>query len=56
MATPTRDDYRAQTLPLRTLIDAANIIQRALDKRFAPLGLSFRQQQLLGLLYLAKEP
>ncbi len=52
----TRDDYHAQTQPLMTLIDAANVTQRALDKRLTPLRLGVSWAQILHWLYSAKEP
>ena len=39
-----------------TLIDAANIAERVLENRLAPLGLSCPQQQLLERLLAAKGP
>jgi DNA-binding MarR family transcriptional regulator len=47
---------RSATLPFIVLIDAGNVVQRALEKRLQHLGLSVAQQRILTLLLLAKEP
>jgi DNA-binding MarR family transcriptional regulator len=41
--------------PLATLIDAANIAQRGLEKRLGGLKLSVAQQRILANVYAAKE-
>ena len=46
---------REETLPLMTLVDAANIAQRGLEKRLGGLKLSVAQQRILALVYFAKE-
>ena len=38
-----------------TLIDAANIAQRGLEKRLSNLNLSVAQERILALVYFAKE-
>src|SRR4030065_242484 len=38
-----------------TLIDAANIAQRGLEKRLSHLNLSVAQERILALVYFAKE-
>ena len=46
---------RETVRPLATLIDAANIAQRGLEKRLAGLKLSVAQQRILANVYSAKE-
>src|SRR5947207_9958921 len=55
MALPARDAVRTETTPLLTLVDAANIAQRGLEKRLGHLKLSVAQQRILALVYYAKE-
>src|SRR5262249_26199449 len=50
-----KDAIRSETLPLMTLIDAANIAQRGLEKRLSHLNLSVAQERILALVYFAKE-
>ena len=50
-----KDSIRSETLPLMTLIDAANIAQRGLEKRLSHLNLSVAQERILALVYFAKE-
>ncbi len=50
-----KDTVRSETLPLMTLVDAANVAQRALEKRLGPLKLSVAQQRILALVYFASE-
>src|SRR3972149_4723693 len=50
-----KDAVREETLPLMTLVDAANIAQRGLEKRLGGLKLSVAQQRILALVYFAKE-
>lgn len=50
-----KDSIRTETLPLMTLVDAANIAQRGLEKRLSHLNLSVAQQRILALVYFAKE-
>jgi DNA-binding MarR family transcriptional regulator len=52
---PDKDTVRTETLPLMTLIDAANVAQRGLEKRLSHLRLSVAQQRILALVYYAKE-
>ena len=40
---------------MMTLIDAANVAQRGLEKRLSHLRLSVAQQRILALVYFAKE-
>jgi DNA-binding MarR family transcriptional regulator len=47
---------RKDTLPLMTLVDAANVAQRGLEKRLSHLQLSVAQQRILAMVYFAKEP
>lgn len=56
MSSLNKDAIRAETLPLMTLIDAANIAQRGLEKRLSHLNLSVAQERILALVYFAKEP
>ncbi len=56
MPSVDRDAVRRDTEPFMTLVDAANIAQRGLEKRLGPLGLSVAQQRILALVYFAKEP
>ena len=51
----TKDSVRSDTLPLMLLVDAANVIQRGLEKRLSQLKLSVPQQRILTLVYFAKE-
>jgi MarR family transcriptional regulator, organic hydroperoxide resistance regulator len=46
---------RDAVAPLATLIDAANIAQRGLEKRLGGLKLSVAQQRILANVYSAKE-
>ena len=55
MALPARDAVRTETTPLMTLVDAANVAQRGLEKRLGHLKLSVAQQRILALVYYAKE-
>src|SRR3972149_2438531 len=55
MSTFEKDAVREETLPLMTLVDAANIAQRGLEKRLGGLKLSVAQQRILSLVYFAKE-
>lgn len=55
MAPFDKDAIRSDTLPLMTLIDAANVAQRGLEKRLSHLHLSVAQQRILALVYFAKE-
>ena len=55
MATLNKDAVRTETLPMMTLIDAANVAQRGLEKRLSHLKLSVAQQRILALVYYAKE-
>ena len=50
-----KDAIRTETLPLMTLVDAANVAQRGLEKRLSHLKLSVAQQRILALVYFAKE-
>ena len=50
-----KQTIRAETLPLMTLVDAANVAQRGLEKRLSHLKLSVAQQRILALVYFAKE-
>ncbi len=43
-------------IPLMTLIDAANVAQRGLEKRLSRLKLSVAQERILALVYFAEEP
>src|SRR5712691_5429103 len=55
MALPAKDTVRTETTPLMTLVDAANVAQRGLEKRLGLLKLSVAQQRILALVYYAKE-
>ena len=55
MAKLNKDTVRSETLPLMVLVDAANIVQRGLEKRLSHLKLSVPQQRILTLAYFAKE-
>jgi DNA-binding MarR family transcriptional regulator len=55
MELPAADIYQAQTLVLTTIIDAGNIVQRALEKRLGAFDLGVAQQRLLALVYYAGE-
>ncbi len=55
MTNLAKDSVRSETMPLMTLIDAANVAQRGLEKRLAHLKLSVAQQRILALVYYAKE-
>ena len=55
MTNSGKQSVPTETLPLFTLIDAANVAQRGLEKRLAPLKLSVAQQRILALVYYAKE-
>jgi DNA-binding MarR family transcriptional regulator len=39
-----------------TLVDAANVAQRGLEKRLSHLQLSVAQERILALVYFAREP
>jgi DNA-binding MarR family transcriptional regulator len=39
-----------------TLVDAANVAQRGLEKRLSHLQLSVAQERILSLVYFAREP
>lgn len=39
-----------------TLVDAANVAQRGLEKRLGHLRLSVAQQRILAMVYFAKDP
>ena len=56
MTSLNKDAIRTETQPLMTLVDAANIAQRGLEKRLSHLKLSVAQQRILALVYFAKEP
>jgi DNA-binding MarR family transcriptional regulator len=51
-----KETVRRETTPIMTLIDAANVAQRGLEKRLGHLQLSVAQQRILALVYFAKEP
>jgi DNA-binding MarR family transcriptional regulator len=55
LTTLNADAIRSETLPMMTMIDAANIAQRGLEKRLSHLRLSVAQQRILGLVYFARE-
>jgi DNA-binding MarR family transcriptional regulator len=55
MAMPRKDVVQAEAASLTTLIDAANIAQRALEKRLSRLKLSVTQQRILSDVYYARE-
>jgi DNA-binding MarR family transcriptional regulator len=50
-----KESVRKDTLPLMTLVDAANVAQRGLEKRLGHLRLSVAQQRILALVYFARE-
>jgi DNA-binding MarR family transcriptional regulator len=50
-----RDAVFKESMPLMTLVDAANVAQRGLEKRLGHLRLSVAQQRILALVYFAKE-
>lgn len=50
-----RDAIFNESQPLMTLIDAANVAQRGLEKRLGHLRLSVAQERILALVYFAKE-
>lgn len=50
-----KDAVKNETTPLMTLVDAANVAQRGLEKRLAHLQLSVAQERILALVYFAKE-
>jgi DNA-binding MarR family transcriptional regulator len=52
---PAKEAVRLETLPFMTLIDAANVAQRGLEKRLGHLKLSVAQQRILALVYFAHE-
>jgi DNA-binding MarR family transcriptional regulator len=49
-----KDAIRKETLPLMVLIDAGNVIERALEKRLLGLNLSVAQQRILTHVYSAE--
>lgn len=51
-----KDSVQKETTPLMTLVDAANVAQRGLEKRLSHLQLSVAQERILQLVYFAKEP
>lgn len=51
-----KQQARLDTLPLMVLIDAGNVIERALEKRLLPLGIAVSQARILEFLYLAGQP
>ena len=55
MPLPAREAVKSEISPLTTLFDAANIAQRALEKRLSHLRLSVAQERILALAYYAKE-
>src|SRR3954452_4728587 len=55
MALPGKEAVQTETTPLMTLVDAANVAQRGLEKRLGHLKLSVAQQRILALVYYAKE-
>ena len=50
-----KDAIHLESLPLDTLVDAANVAQRGLEKRLSHLKLSVAQQRILAMVYLAEE-
>ena len=50
-----KEAIRNETQPLNTLVDAANVAQRGLEKRLSHLRLSVAQQRILAMVYFAKE-
>ncbi len=55
MPSVDKEAVRIETAPLMTLVDAANVAQRGLEKRLGHLKLSVAQQRILALVYYAKE-
>ncbi len=55
MTNLAKESVRSETMPLMTLIDAATVAQRALEKRLTHLKLSVAQARILALAYYAKE-
>jgi DNA-binding MarR family transcriptional regulator len=55
LTTLDKNSIRKETLPLMTMIDAANVAQRGLEKRLSHLKLSVAQQRILALVYFAHE-
>ena len=55
MSLPAREAVQRETSAITTLVDAANIAQRALEKRLGHLRLSVAQERILALVYYAKE-
>ena len=55
MPLPGKEAVQTETTPLMTLVDAANVAQRGLEKRLGHLKLSVAQQRILALVYYAKE-
>lgn len=51
-----KEAVKTETTPLMTLVDAANVAQRGLEKRLGHLALSVAQQRILAMVYFAKEP
>lgn len=51
-----KEAVRNETTPLMTLVDAANVAQRGLEKRLSHLQLSVAQERILALVYFAKDP
>ncbi len=50
-----KEAVKNETTPLMTLVDAANVAQRGLEKRLSHLQLSVAQERILALVYFAKE-
>ncbi len=50
-----KEAVKNETTPLMTLVDAANVAQRGLEKRLSHLQLSVAQERILQLVYFAKE-
>lgn len=51
-----KEAVKNETTPLMTLVDAANVAQRGLEKRLSHLQLSVAQERILALVYFAKDP
>ncbi|HXH20680.1 MAG TPA: MarR family transcriptional regulator [Dehalococcoidia bacterium] len=51
-----KEAVQKETTPLMTLVDAANVAQRGLEKRLSHLQLSVAQERILTLVYFAREP
>jgi DNA-binding MarR family transcriptional regulator len=51
-----KEAVQKETTPLMTLVDAANVAQRGLEKRLSHLQLSVAQERILAMVYFAKEP